>query len=215
MNVCDISLYGIVDPSRTNGRPLVDLVKAAADGGITLLQYRDKQSETRNLIDNATAIKVALEPYNVPLIINDRVDVALAVGADGVHVGQSDMKAEDARRLLGPTAVIGLSNKNPAHAEAAPLDVIDYAFIGGVYATMSKDNPAAIGLDGWADIASHFRKAAPKLPVGAIAGIDESNLAAILEKGADGVAIISAIFMADDVAGATRNLKSIIERHRA
>lgn len=210
MNPCDISLYAIIDPHRTRGRPLVDLAKAAADGGITLLQYRDKESDTRTMINNAAGIKQALDSYGVPLLINDRVDVALTVEADGVHVGQSDMRPEDARRLLGGDAIIGLTIKTAEHAQQAPLDVIDYACIGGIYSTLSKDNPTNIGLDGWASIASVFRQKCPNLPVGAIAGIDASNLGAVLDNGADGAAIISAIFMADDVEAATRELKKIV-----
>ena len=211
MNKCDISLYAIIDPERTRGRPLGDLVKSAADGGITLLQYRDKLSDTRSLISNAEIIKNALSSYSIPLLINDRVDVALAVEAEGVHVGQSDMAPADARRLLGADALIGLTIKSLENARAAPLDVIDYACIGGVFTTLSKDNPSNIGLQGWAQVADHFRQAAPNLPVGAIAGIDADNLASVLNNGADGAAIISAIFMADDVTGATKQLKSIIE----
>lgn len=211
MNKCDISLYAIIDPERTRGRPLGDLVKSAADGGITLLQYRDKLSDTRSLISNAEIIKNALSSYSIPLLINDRVDVALAVEAEGVHVGQSDMAPADARRLLGADALIGLTIKSLENARAAPLDVIDYACIGGVFTTLSKDNPSNIGLQGWAQIADHFRQVAPNLPVGAIAGIDADNLASVLNNGADGAAIISAIFMADDVTGATKQLKSIIE----
>ncbi|NKB51619.1 MAG: thiamine phosphate synthase [Rhizobiaceae bacterium] len=212
MNSCDISLYGIIDPHRTGGRALADLTRAAADGGVTLLQYRDKEGDTRSLIENATTIKQALSGYDAPLLINDRVDVALAVEAEGVHVGQSDMTPKDARRLLGPNAIIGLTIKTEQHAVQAPLDLIDYACIGGVYTTLSKDNPSNIGLQGWREIAAHFRQAAPDLPVGAIAGIDASNLEVVLQNGADGAAIISAIFMADDVTMATRELKQITNR---
>ena len=210
-NKCDISLYGIIDPNRTRGRDIADLTKAAADGGITLLQYRDKDADTRTLVENAEVILRALEPYTVPLLINDRVDVALAVGAQGVHVGQSDMKPKDARRLLGDEAIIGLTIKTVENAEDAPLDIIDYACAGGVYSTLSKDNPSNIGLDGWSTVVAHFRKVMPQLPVGAIAGIDETNLEDVLKNGADGAAIISAIFMADDVTVATRKLKKITE----
>ena len=156
MNKCDISLYAIIDPERTRGRPLGDLVKSAADGGITLLQYRDKLSDTRSLISNAEIIKNALSSYSIPLLINDRVDVALAVEAEGVHVGQSDMAPADARRLLGADALIGLTIKSLENARAAPLDVIDYACIGGVFTTLSKDNPSNIGLQGWAQSCRPF-----------------------------------------------------------
>lgn len=213
MNECDISLYGILDPARCRERPLADMARAAADGGITLLQYRDKQGDTRSLVDNAASIRAVLEPYRIPLLINDRVDVALAMGADGVHVGQADMHASHARSLLGSEAIIGLTIKSPQDAASAPVGFIDYACIGGVYATLSKNNPTSIGLSGWREAAAPLRRIAPGLPIGAIAGIDETNLAAVLQNGADGAAIISAIFMADDVEAATRRLKKLVEEH--
>ncbi len=214
MNDCDISLYAIIDPNRVNGRSMVDLARAAAQGGATIFQYRDKTSDTRTLIENARALKAALAPFDVPLLMNDRVDVALAAELDGVHIGQSDMPAVDARRLLGGDKIIGLTLKSPQQALAAPTDVIDYACAGGVYATLSKDNPSDIGIAGWQSIANSFRSKTAHLPIGAIAGIDASNLAEVLVAGADGAAIISAIFMQDDVERATRELAKIIERHR-
>lgn len=214
MNACDISLYAIIDPSRTRQRPLEKMAQAAAEGGATLMQYRDKTADTRTLVANARNIKLALEPFNVPLLMNDRVDVALAAGLDGVHVGQSDMTPADARRLLGPRAIIGLTIKNQGHARAASLDLLDYVCIGGVYSTLSKDNPTSIGVDGWASIAKVFRERDPSLPVGAIAGIEASNLGEVLSNGADGAAIISAIFMADDVREATAELRSVVEEFR-
>lgn len=212
---CDISLYAILDPARVRGRPLGEMAQQAAIGGATLLQYRDKTSDTRTLIDNARIIKGALHDIDVPVLMNDRIDVALAADLDGVHVGQSDMHPSDARKLLGDNAIIGLTIKNMDHARAAPIDVLDYVCAGGIYTTLSKKNPSNIGLDGWAAIAAHFRKTVPGLPVGGIAGIDETNLADVIANGADGAAIISAIFMADDVAGATRRLSDIIKEVRA
>ncbi len=211
MNSCDISLYAILDPARTRGRPLGDMAAAAARGGATIMQYRDKHADTRELVENARIIKAALDPFEVPLLINDRVDVALVSGAHGVHVGQFDMKPEDARGLLGEDAIIGLTIKTQDHAQAAATELLDYVCIGGVFDTLSKENRISIGLDGWADVAAYFRSYAPDLPVGAIAGIDATNLGSVLAAGADGAAIISAIFMADDVEAATRNLRTIVE----
>ncbi len=137
------------------------------------MQLRDKLGETRVMVERARAVKAALAPFGIPLLINDRVDVALAAGADGVHVGQTDMAVEDARRLLGRDAVIGLSIKSAAQAEAAPIELIDYVGVGGVFATSSKDNPdRPIGTDGLARIAGMFRRRAPGLPLCGIAGID-------------------------------------------
>ena len=145
----DLRLNAIVDPERANGRSLAELTRRVVAGGATLIQLRDKLGSTRRMIEEARAIKAVLAGTGVPLVINDRVDVALIAEADGVHVGQDDMRAEDARRLLGPKAIIGLSIKTVALANAAPLDVLDYAGVGGVYATTSKDNPnSPIGVAG-------------------------------------------------------------------
>jgi len=137
----DLRLYALVDPERANGRDLAVLARLVAQGGATLVQLRDKHTNTRRMVDRARAIKAALAPLGVPLLINDRIDVALASGADGAHVGQEDMAVEDARRLLGADAIIGLSVKTVEQAEAVPIELLDYAGIGGVFATSSKDNP--------------------------------------------------------------------------
>ncbi len=215
MNTCDITLYGILDPNRSKSRNLAELALAAVRGGATILQYRDKNAPVRVMIEQAQAIKQALDGSGIPLLINDRVDVVQASGADGVHVGQDDMRAEDARKILGPDAIIGLTIKSAAHAKAAPVDVLDYVCIGGVYDTLSKDNPHSIGIDGWQQIAKYFRKHVSRLPVGAIAGIDQQNIADVIEAGANGAAIISALFMADDVEAAAKGLRAEINRARA
>ncbi len=143
MKPIDLRLYAIVDAERAGGYALADLARRVAEGGATLVQLRDKHSETRAMVEAARAIKAALAPFAIPFVVNDRVDVALAVGADGVHVGLDDMTAEDARALLGPDAIIGLSIKTVEQAAAAPVERIDYAGIGGVYATTSKEQNSA------------------------------------------------------------------------
>lgn len=208
----DLRLYAIVDPQRAGAHALPDLARAVANGGATLVQLRDKLSDTRHLIDEARAIKNALIPSGVPLLINDRVDVALASSADGVHVGQDDMGIEDVRRLLGPKAIIGLSIKTIAQAEAAPTDLLDYVGIGGVFATSSKKNPdPPIGIYGLARIAGVFRRRAPKLPLVAIAGIEAGNAADVIAAGADGIAVISALSLQADAAAAARALRGIVD----
>src|SRR5581483_4288168 len=122
----DLRLYALVDPERAAGRGLAELARLLAEGGATLIQLRDKRPDTRTVVQEARAIKAALAQSRVPFVINDRVDVALAVGADGVHVGQEDMHPADARRLLGPNAIIGLSVKTLAQAQTAPLEHLDY-----------------------------------------------------------------------------------------
>jgi thiamine-phosphate pyrophosphorylase len=208
----DLRLYAIVDPEHAGGRSLPDLAKLVAAGGATLVQLRDKRSDTRAMVATAKAVKAALAPFGVPLLVNDRVDVALAAGADGVHVGQTDMAPADARRLLGSQAIIGLSIKSVALAEAAPLDLIDYVGIGGVYATTSKDNPnPPIGVDGLRRIVDVFRKRDPKFPSCAIAGINAANAAATIAAGADGVSVISALSLAGDPTVAAQAMRAVVD----
>lgn len=208
----DLRLNAIVDPERANGRALPELTRLVVAGGATLIQLRDKFGSTRRMIEEARAIMAVLAGTGVPLVINDRVDVALAAGADGVHVGQDDMAAADARLLLGPAAIIGLSVKSVAQANAAPLEAIDYAGIGGVYATTSKDNPdPPIGVAGLRAIAAALRARRPGFPVCGIAGIDAANAAAIIAAGADGAAVISALSMQSDPQAAARELRGIVD----
>jgi len=209
----DVRLNAIVDPERANGRALGELARLVVAGGATLIQLRDKYGSTRRMIEEARAIKAALAGTGVPLVINDRVDVAMVAGADGVHVGQDDMRVEDARRLLGPTAIIGLSIKTVALANAAPIDQLDYVGVGGVYATTSKDNPnAPIGVAGLGAIVAAFRVRKRGFPVCGIAGIDATNAAPVIGAGADGVAVISALSAQNDPQAAARELRGIVDR---
>jgi thiamine-phosphate pyrophosphorylase len=208
----DLRLYALVDPERAGGRALPELARLVAQGGATLVQLRDKHGDTRSMVERARGIQAALAPFGVPLLINDRVDVALAAGAAGVHVGQDDMAAVDARRLLGRDAIIGLSVKTVAQAEAAAVELLDYAAVGGVFATSSKDNPdPPIGAAGLARIAGVFRGRAPDLPLCGIAGIDASNAAETIAAGADGVAVISALSLAPDPQAAARTLRATVD----
>ena len=208
----DLRLNAIVDPERAGGQNLANLAIRCARGGATLVQLRDKHSETRTMVEEARAIKQVLAPLAVPLVINDRLDVAMAAGADGVHLGQDDMAVEDARRPLGPKAVIGLSIKSVGEAEAARLDLINYVGTGGVYATSSKQQKnAPIGPDGLARILATLRQRAPDMPVCGIAGIDASNAAEVIAAGADGIAVISALSLAPDPEAAARELRGIVD----
>jgi thiamine-phosphate pyrophosphorylase len=207
----DLRVYAIVDPERSGGHEIADLARQLAAGGATLLQLRDKLSDTGVMVERARAIKAAL-PQHIPLLINDRVDVALAAEADGVHVGQTDMAAADVRRLLGPNAIVGLSIKSIEQARAAPTELLTYVAIGGVFATTSKDNPdPPIGLAGLERIAATFRDRAAKLPVCAIAGIDAGNAAEVIAAGADGVSVISTLSLAENPTAATRDLRRIVD----
>jgi len=211
----DVRLNAIVDPERANGRSLSELTRMVVAGGATLIQLRDKHGTTRRLIEQARAVKAALAGTGVPLVVNDRVDVALIAEADGVHVGQDDMRVEDARRLLGRKAIIGLSIKSVALAHGAPLEQLDYVGVGGVYATTSKDNPdPPIGVNGLRDIVVAFRKRRRDLPICGIAGIDAGNAAPVIAAGADGVAVISALSMQADPEAAARELRGVVDKAR-
>ncbi len=159
------------------------------------------------MVARAREIKAAL-PSHATCLVNDRVDVALAAGCAGVHLGAKDKAAADARRLLGPDAIIGCTVRSAAEAEAVPETIVDYASVGGVFATASKHNPEPpIGLDGLRELIDGL----PCLPICAIAGIGHGNAAEVIAAGAGGVAVVSDIFMADDVAAATRRLRDIVD----
>jgi thiamine-phosphate pyrophosphorylase len=211
----DISLYGLLDPQIARGRQLADLARAAAKGGATLLQYRAKLAGTRTMISEVRAIMAVLAGTGVQLLVNDRVDVALAAGAQGVHIGSEDMLPIDARRLLGPNAIIGATVKSKADLTVLANAPVDYICIGGVFATRHKDNPdPPLGLDGFRTLRAEARLALGPLPVGAIAGIDALNAASIIQAGADGIAVIGALFAGDDPEAAARLLTSAITEGR-
>jgi thiamine-phosphate pyrophosphorylase len=181
-----------------------------AAGGVTLVQLRDKLSDTRPMIERARACKAALGA--VPLVINDRVDVALAIGCDGVHIGWDDMAPADARRLLGRDAIIGLTINSAARADATDLDLIDYAGIGGIYGTTSKvtkNNP--IGNAGMARVIEALHRRKPGFLTCGIAGITAGNAAPVIEAGADGVSVISALSMAPDPRAAAADLLRVVD----
>jgi thiamine-phosphate pyrophosphorylase len=206
----DLRVYVLIDPEHIAGMSPADCAAAAVRGGATLLQIRDKRGHTGNTIELARAVIEHARPKNVPVLINDRVDVALASGADGVHVGDDDMPPADARRLLGPKAIIGRSVKRIEQLGDPRL--IDYAAVGGVFVTKSKNNPEPpLGVQGLRAMISEIRKRAPQLPVCAIAGIDHANAASVIEAGADGVSVISVITKAPDPELATRRLRAIVD----
>ena len=207
----DLRLYALIDPAVAGGRSLGDIAKRIA-GSATLVQLRDKHGSTRQLVEEARELTMVLAPLDIPLLINDRVDVALAAEADGVHIGQDDMSPADARLLLGRTAIIGLSVKNVEQAKAAPLELLDYVGIGGVYGTTSKDTTSPpIGLSGLGAVVQAIRVRDPKFPICGIAGINQSNAADVIMQGADGVAVISALSLAADPAMAARDLLSEVD----
>jgi len=207
----DWSLYLVTDRALCLGRPIEEIVLEAVAGGVTAVQLREKECSTREFVALARQLKAALCPRGVPLLINDRVDVALAAGADGVHIGQSDMAYGDARSLLGDGTLIGLSVETPAQAaEAHALDC-DYLGVGPIFPTSTKPDAApAWGLDRLAELRANSRHR-----LVAIGGIHAANAAAVTSCGADGIAVVSAICSAPDPRGAAAQLRRMIENGRA
>jgi thiamine-phosphate pyrophosphorylase len=189
---------------------LEEVVLQAVQGGVACIQLREKDITTRLFVEEARAIKKILEPYRIPLIINDRIDVALACGAEGVHIGQEDMPYMIARKLMGPAAIIGLSVEKWKDVEDGQKLDVDYIGVSPIFLTPTKtDTKGAWGLSGLTKI-----KAFSRHPLVAIGGINESNAREIVDAGADCIAVVSAICAAPDPAAATRNLKSIIDAVR-
>ncbi|MCS6779683.1 MAG: thiamine phosphate synthase [Geminicoccaceae bacterium] len=208
----DLRLYAILDPALCRGRPLPELARAAVRGGGTLLQLRIKEADTRAMVEAARSVRAALEGTGVPLVVNDRVDVALAAGAEGVHVGARDLDPAAARAILGPEAILGVTIHHPHEAEALAPGIATYAGLGPVFATASKDpGTAPLGPDGLARLIRAVRARHPDLPVCGIAGIDAGNAAAVIEAGARGVAVIGALFGAEDVEAAARRLRTVVD----
>ena len=207
MKSLDLSLYLVLDPERC-GSPaqMVETARLAAHNGASVVQLRAPHWKKREWYDCALELKRVLAPLNVPLIINDQVDIALAVDADGVHVGQSDLPADAVRRLIGPHKWLGLSVSNATELAAVPAGVVDHLGIGPVFATATKGDAApATGLPLLAELC-----AASVLPVVAIGGIGFANCASVVRCGAAGVAVVSAICGQSDVAASTRALRAAI-----
>jgi hydroxyethylthiazole kinase/thiamine-phosphate diphosphorylase len=211
MNHVDGSVYVITDRRAAGERSLLDVVRAAVRGGATVVQLRDKDASTRDMIQLGQALLAITRPAGVPLIVNDRVDVALAIGAEGVHVGQDDMPAATARALIGPDCILGVSATTVEEARQAERDGADYIGAGDVHGTPSKpDAGPPIGLAGLAQIADAVSR-----PVVAIGGITLENAAATLQAGAVGLAVISAVVGAGDPEAAARRLHEIASASRA
>ena len=210
MRAEQLRLYLVTDRPLSLGRDIAWVVEEAVKGGATMVQLREKDIDTREFIALAQRLKPILKDAGVPLIINDRVDVALAVDADGVHIGQSDMPYEIARRLLGPDKIIGLSVENLDEVlEANSLDV-DYIGVSPVYSTVTKtDTAPPFGLEGLrraVELSAH--------PAVAIGGMNAATAPDVLATGVDGIAVVSAICSAPDPQEAARRLKAIPGRGR-
>ena len=199
-------LYLVTDRVLCGNMPLEEVVIQAVRGGVSCVQLREKEIPTRYFVEEAIRIKKLLEPYKVPLIINDRVDVALACGAEGVHIGQEDMPYEIARKMMGPKAIIGLSVETWEDVEASQNLDVNYIGVSPVFATPTKtDTKAAWGLEGLARIKIFSRH-----PLVAIGGINESNVREIVMAGAECVAVVSAICASDHPEKTAGRINEII-----
>ncbi|MDL2303635.1 thiamine phosphate synthase [Dysgonomonas sp. OttesenSCG-928-D17] len=206
----DLSLYLVTDRSLSLARPLVDVVGQAIAGGVTMVQLREKDASTLEFYNLAMQLKGLLKQYDVPLIINDRLDIALACDADGLHIGQSDMPYDVARRLLGKDKIIGLSVESVQDAiDANNLDV-DYIGISPVFGTQTKtDTATALGIDGVREITRVC-----KHPAVGIGGINAMNAAEIIRAGADGISVVSAIMSAESPKDAAYQLRYIVDKSK-
>lgn len=199
--VIDYSIYLVTDEACLHGRPLLKCVEEALAAGVTLVQYRAKAADGGVLYAEACKLKELCDKYSVPLIINDRLDIALAVGAAGVHLGQDDLPCAVARRLLGEDYIIGVSAHNPAEAVKAVSEGADYLGCGAVFGTATKHDVAKLGLENLRAI----RKAVA-VPMVGIGGITADNYAEVLATGADGAAIVSGILAQDDIGAVVKKL---------
>lgn len=190
----DYSIYLVTDDGCLQGWALIDCVREALEGGVTLVQYRAKTASSAEMYTEALQLKALCDNFKVPLIINDRLDIAMAVGAAGVHLGQDDLPCSAARKLLGEDYIIGVSAHNPAEAKAALQSGADYLGCGAVFGTATKADVKKLGTDGLAAICK-----AKGLPVVGIGGVTADNYREVRAAGADGAAIVSGILAQPDI----------------
>jgi thiamine-phosphate pyrophosphorylase len=203
----DLLLYLCTDRVLALGRLIAEAVEAAIAGGVTMVQLREKDASTGEFYRIALEVKALTRRHHVPLVINDRLDIALAVEAEGLHIGQSDLPLPAARRLAGEKLFIGVSASTVEDALRAEAEGADYLGVGAVYPTGSKaDTGEAIGLEGLAAIC-----AAVKIPVAGIGGVNASNAAEVIRAGAGGIAVLSGILSRPDIEEAARNLRGILD----
>ena len=200
----DYSIYLVTDDGCLQGRALLDCVREALEGGVTLVQYRAKTASSAEMYDEALQLKALCDSFNVPLIINDRLDIAMAVGAAGVHLGQDDLPCAAARKLLGDDYIIGVSAHNPAEAKAALQSGADYLGCGAVFGTATKADVKKLGTDGLAAICR-----AKGLPVVGIGGVTADNYREVRAAGADGAAIVSGILAQPDICTTVRAIAKV------
>ncbi len=205
-------LYLVLNPHQCVHHHPVDIAICAAKGGIDAVQLRSKSMELSQQLNLTQEIEQALAPFNVPLFINDHVALAKTAQIDGVHLGQDDISVTEARKTLGKTFFIGLTVRSMEEARRAPLEIIDYLSIGGIYLTQSKSNPdPPIGTQKLRDIVKYIRTQNKTLPLIAISGINESSVGTVMQTGVDGVAVVSAICENKHPKLITERLKNLIK----
>ena len=202
-----LRVYGVTDASWTGRFTLLEQVEQALKGGVTCIQFRDKQLENNAFLREAKKMKVLCEKYHVPLIINDHVDIAVRCGADGVHVGQKDMEAKEVRKLVGEKMIIGVSARTVEQAIQAEQAGADYLSVGAVFGTSTKMDAEKISLERLKEICQ-----AVTIPVVAIGGVQKDNFPELAGTGVAGAALVSAIFSAQDIEEECRNLRNISEQ---
>lgn len=200
----DYSIYLVTDDGCLQGRALIDCVREVLDGGVTLVQYRAKTASSAEMYNEALQLKALCDSFNVPLIINDRLDIAMAVGAAGVHLGQDDLPCAAARKILGEDYIIGVSAHNPAEAAEALQSGADYLGCGAVFGTATKADVKKLGTDGLAAICRE-----KGLPVVGIGGVTADNYREVRAAGADGAAIVSGILAQPDIRATVRAIAKI------
>ncbi|WP_235941692.1 thiamine phosphate synthase [Paenibacillus puerhi] len=206
-----LSLYLVMDIASHEEKSALEIAKAAIAGGVTMLQLREKTAPLRQVLEVGGAIRKACREHGVAFIVNDRVDLALLLEADGVHVGQDDLPALEVRRLLGPDAIIGVSAGSMEEAEWAVSQKADYLGVGAIYSTVTKgDAGAPIGTELIGQLKSRW----PHLPLVGIGGISSANAEAVLQAGADGIAVVSAIARQSDPAAAASRLAGMVKRFK-
>lgn len=199
----DLLLYAVTDRAWLNGETLYSQVEKALKGGVTFVQLREKKLDKETFLKEAVEIKELCKKYNVPFVINDDVDIAIEMDADGVHVGQSDMEAGDVRKKLGPDKIIGVSAQTVEQAVLAEKRGADYLGVGAVFPTGSKDDADDVSMETLKAICENVN-----IPVIAIGGISNDNVLELKNTGICGIAVISAIFAQKDIEDATRKLRS-------
>jgi|Deesub1362A_J573_1020465.scaffolds.fasta_scaffold11767_2 thiamine-phosphate pyrophosphorylase len=201
-------IYFVTEQALSRGRATIDIVKQAIAGGVDAIQLREKHMEAREVLELGYSLKEILRRHQIPLIVNDRIDIAMALDADGVHLGQTDLPIEVARKLLGPDKIVGISVSRVEEALEAVEKGADYLGVGPIFPTGSKeDAKKPIGLEGLQRIREKVN-----LHLTAIGGVNRDNAAEVIKAGADSIAVISALSAAENVEEAARELRSVIDK---